>query len=200
MKLNKRAPHFGAMIKMLMVILIITIIFIPTVKCNKDIIITEVKKEETIEQPQDNIDDIKEDVDTKQPNPSTQKEKINTPHASTPAPTLEPTPINENPTSTATNYINLGSFKITAYCSCSKCCGQWSGGPTASGVMPQAGRTIAVDTNVIPFGTQVLIDGHTYIAEDTGGGIKGNRIDIFFASHQEALNWGIKYKDVSIIK
>ena len=52
------------------------------------------------------------------------------------------------------------------------------------------GRTIAVDPEVIPYGTKVLIDGHTYIAEDTGGAIKGNKIDIFVDSHQEAVNRG----------
>ena len=95
---------------------------------------------------------------------------------------------------------NMGQFKISAYCACKKCCGKWAGGNTASGTKPTAGRTIAVDTKVIPFGTKVIIDGHTYIAEDTGGAIKGNKIDIYFDSHQEALNWGIKYKDVSIIR
>jgi 3D (Asp-Asp-Asp) domain-containing protein len=95
---------------------------------------------------------------------------------------------------------NLGRFKITAYCACKKCCGKWAGGNTASGTKPTAGRTVAVDTSVIPFGTKVIIDGHTYIAEDTGSAIKGNRLDIFFDDHQEALNWGVRYKYVQIIK
>lgn len=95
---------------------------------------------------------------------------------------------------------SLEQFKITAYCACKKCCGKWAGGNTASGTKPTAGRTIAVDTSIIPFGTKVIIDGHTYIAEDTGGAIKGKRIDIFFDSHQKALEWGVKYKDVQIIK
>ena len=88
-------------------------------------------------------------------------------------------------------------FKITHYCNCVKCCGKWSGGPTASGAMPQAGRTIAVDKSVIPMGSEVLINGHIYIAEDTGGAIKGNRIDIYCASHQEALNLGVYDTEVS---
>lgn len=92
---------------------------------------------------------------------------------------------------------SLGKFKITAYCNCTKCCGKWAGGPTASGVMPKAGRTIAVDPKVIPLGTKVLIGGKTYVAEDTGGAIKGKRIDMYFASHSEALSWGVQYKSVS---
>ena len=100
--------------------------------------------------------------------------------------------------STVTSGAGLGKFKITAYCNCSKCCGKWAGGPTASGTMPQAGRTIAVDPKVIPLGSKVIIDGHTYIAEDTGSAIKGNKIDMYFDSHSEAMTWGVKYKNVSL--
>lgn len=81
----------------------------------------------------------------------------------------------------------LGTFTLTAYCSCRKCCGRWSGGPTASGAMPQAGRTIAVDKRVIPLGTKVYIEGYgEFIAEDTGSAIKGNRIDVYMESHNAA--------------
>lgn len=93
---------------------------------------------------------------------------------------------------------NLGQFKISAYCHCSKCCGK-SDGITATGVKATANRTIAVDPKVIPLGSKVIIDGKTYVAEDTGGNIKGNRIDMYFSSHQEALNWGIKYKNVTLV-
>ena len=88
------------------------------------------------------------------------------------------------------------NFEITGYCSCTICCGQWSGGPTASGVMPKANHTIAVDPDVIPLGTHVIINGKEYVAEDIGGAVKGNHIDIYFGSHQEALSWGKKYYDV----
>ncbi len=82
----------------------------------------------------------------------------------------------------------LGTFTLTAYCGCEICCGRWSGGPTASGVMPEAGRTIAVDTSVIPMGSRVYVEGlGEYVAEDTGSAIKGNRIDIYMDSHKEAL-------------
>lgn len=90
----------------------------------------------------------------------------------------------------------LGKFSATAYCNCSKCCGKWAGGPTASGAMPQAGRTIAVDPKVIPLGTKVIINGKTYTAEDTGSAIKGNRIDIYHSSHSSALQWGRRTVDV----
>lgn len=97
----------------------------------------------------------------------------------------------------------IGKFKITHYCICSKCCGKSPSHPnygvTASGKRAVPGRTIAVDTRVIPLGTKVVIDGHTYIAEDTGGAIKGNRIDICVSSHSEALRKGVRHS-VSVYK
>lgn len=95
--------------------------------------------------------------------------------------------------------VDLGEFKITAYCPCTKCCGQWAKGITSTGVTAQANRTIAVDPKVIPYGTTVLIDGNEYIAEDCGGAIKGKRIDIYFDTHQEALQWGVKHKEVEML-
>lgn len=89
----------------------------------------------------------------------------------------------------------LGTFKVTGYCSCSRCCGK-STGVTASGKVAKAGRTIAADTSKLPYGTKVVIDGHTYTVEDKGGAINGNRIDIFFSSHDKALQWGVRYCDV----
>ena len=79
----------------------------------------------------------------------------------------------------------------TAYCPCEKCCGK-SDGITATGVKAKAGRTIAVDPKVIPYGSEVIIDGRTYIAEDCGGAIDGSRVDIFFDDHTSALEFGVK--------
>lgn len=91
----------------------------------------------------------------------------------------------------------LGTFKLTAYCACEKCCGK-SDGITATGTKATANRTIAVDKTVIPYGTTVVINGNEYVAEDTGGAIKGNIIDIFFDDHEEALNFGVQYADVYV--
>lgn len=90
----------------------------------------------------------------------------------------------------------LGEFKLTAYCPCMKCCGK-TDGITATGTTATEGRTIAVDPRVIPYGSTVTIyfaDGtsHTYTAEDCGGGIKGNRLDIYFDDHQAALQFGVQ--------
>ena len=97
------------------------------------------------------------------------------------------------------NLTNLGEFKLTAYCPCSKCNGKWAGGITSTGVTAQAGRTIAVDPKVIPYGSHVVINGHEYVAEDCGGAIKNKRIDVYFDTHQEALDFGVKYTEVFMI-
>lgn len=86
-------------------------------------------------------------------------------------------------------YYTEITVTATAYCPCEKCCGK-SDGITATGTKATAARTIAVDPSVIPYGTNVIIDGVTYVAEDCGGAVKGNDIDIFFNTHEEALNFG----------
>ena len=88
-------------------------------------------------------------------------------------------------------------YRITAYCACEKCCGK-TDGITATGTIATEGRTIAVDPNVIPYGTEVIINGHTYIAEDCGGAINGNSIDMYFDSHEAALQWGVRYLEVVV--
>lgn len=82
------------------------------------------------------------------------------------------------------------TMMITHYCHCTKCNGaKWAYGPTASGVMPEAGRTVAVDKSVIPLGSEVKIGDTVYIAEDTG--VSGYHVDIFCDSHSEALSRGM---------
>lgn len=88
-------------------------------------------------------------------------------------------------------------YKITAYCSCAKCCGK-SNGITACGKKAKAGRTIAAPRG-FSFGTKLSINGKTYVVEDRGGAIKGNRIDMYVNSHSEALRWGVKYLPVKVI-
>ncbi|MBE5925005.1 MAG: hypothetical protein E7271_11190 [Lachnospiraceae bacterium] len=92
---------------------------------------------------------------------------------------------------------SLGKFVVTAYCTCKICCGIYSGhNRTASGTVPTSNRTIAVDTDVIPFGTRVVINGQVYVAEDRGSAIVGKRIDMFFMTHAEATRWGKKTVEV----
>ena len=95
-------------------------------------------------------------------------------------------------------YIEV-TATLTAYCPCVKCCGK-SDGITASGTQATAGRTVAVDTRLIPYRTEISIDGKTYVAEDCGGKVKAYTIDVFFNSHEEALNFGRQTKIVKSYK
>lgn len=90
----------------------------------------------------------------------------------------------------------LGSFKLTAYCSCPICCGLWSGGPTASGEMPTEDHTVAMAG--LPFGTELIINGQVYTVEDRG--TPYGHVDIYMKDHQEALQFGVQYADVYIKK
>lgn len=91
---------------------------------------------------------------------------------------------------------NTKIFKVTAYCSCAKCCGKTTG-ITASGTKATAGRTIAT-SGQFAFGTKLIINGQEYTVEDRGGAIQGNRIDVYMNSHAEALAWGVKYLPVQV--
>ena len=84
--------------------------------------------------------------------------------------------------------VSLGEYRISAYCPCEKCCLK-SDGITASGTQATAGRTAAM--NGVPFGTKIVIDGHEYTIEDRGGGLGSKIIDIYFDTHEEALNSGL---------
>ena len=99
------------------------------------------------------------------------------------------------PTTTASTSGTI--YKITAYCSCAKCCGK-TNGITAMGTKAIAGRTVAASSK-FSFGTKLNINGHTYTVEDRGGAINGNKIDIYVNSHAEALAWGVRYLPVSVV-
>ena len=92
----------------------------------------------------------------------------------------------------------LGTYKITYYCACSKCCGK-STGITASGAKATPGVTIAAPSS-FSFGTKLSINGNVYTVQDRGGAINGNRLDIFVGSHQEALNKGVTYAEVYLVE
>lgn len=98
-------------------------------------------------------------------------------------------------------YLISDDFKLTHYCHCALCCGK-TGQPTASGRMPELGVTVGVDPKLIKLGSYLRIEipdgngGYTVYrakarADDTGGAVKGNKIDVFVGSHQEALNLGV---------
>jgi 3D (Asp-Asp-Asp) domain-containing protein len=105
------------------------------------------------------------------------------------------------------DYISLGEYKLTSYCACEKCCGYWAtirsldedGNPivyTASGAIARQGVTVAADTDVLPFGTVLLIGGEEFIVQDVGGGVQGKQIDIYFEEHRAAVEFGVRYETI----
>ena len=93
-------------------------------------------------------------------------------------------------------------MRVTAYCPCPKCCGEYSDGVTACGHKIQPGDVFVAADKRYSFRTEMVIprynDGQPVKVLDRGGAIQGNRLDVFFASHQEALEWGVRYLDVKV--
>lgn len=105
--------------------------------------------------------------------------------------------------------VEYVTLEATGYCKCGECCGWrrnlllqpvYAYGPmegekkkigeTASGTKAKKG-TVAADTNVFPFGTRMRIPGYgDGVVEDRGGAIQGDKIDLFFKTHKQALEWG----------
>lgn len=116
--------------------------------------------------------------------------------ATTEEPQAQGTTIIEEPEPQEPEWIEV---EATAYCPCKKCCGKWAlNRPngvvyTASGAIAQEGVTIAADWSVFPVGTVVFIEGYgTRTVQDKGAAVKGNAIDVYFESHEEALVFGRK--------
>lgn len=86
----------------------------------------------------------------------------------------------------------------TAYCPCSDCCGKCDG-ITSTGVKAEEGRTCAADPSVFPYGTRLMINDHIYTVEDCGGAVKGCHVDIFYADHASALEFGRKTVYLEVI-
>lgn len=113
--------------------------------------------------------------------------------------TPEPEQVTTEAETAETEPLYLGVYTCTAYCSCPACCGEYSSGYTASGTLATEGRTVAC--NSLPIGTRLLIDGHEYTVEDTGYTPYGDAwIDIFFDSHEAALNFGVQQKEVFLLE
>lgn len=93
-------------------------------------------------------------------------------------------------------YTKAISVKATAYS---------NDGITSTGVRTVRNSdgysSVAVDPRVIPYGTRLYIPGYGFgIAQDCGGAIKGNRIDVYLDSEHEAMNWGVQWMDIYILK
>ncbi len=109
-------------------------------------------------------------------------------------------------TGNAQTHARTLRMMVTAYCPCAKCCGPNARGVTASGrsVSYNGGRFVAADTSVHPFGTRLQIPG--YGADlpveviDRGGAIKGNRLDVYFPTHEQAIEWGRQWVNVTVVE
>lgn len=93
-------------------------------------------------------------------------------------------------------------MRVTAYCPCTKCCGEDAAGITANGHKIQRGDTFVAADRKFAFGTEMIIPGYNngrpVKVLDRGGAIRGDKLDAFFHSHQAALEWGVQYLDVQV--
>lgn len=92
--------------------------------------------------------------------------------------------------------VYLGEFEVTGYCGCDICCGKKEVKLTKMETVPKPGYTVAADPEVIPLGSYIVVDGVTYRVEDIGHAVKGKSLDIFFADHQEAIEFGRQERSV----
>lgn len=97
--------------------------------------------------------------------------------------------------------IDMGTFKLTAYCPCEECSEGW-GRKTYSGKLATANHTVAADLSVMNIGDKITINGEEFVVEDKGGGVKGDHLDIYFDTHEEVEAFnngkGIAYGNVLI--
>ena len=100
------------------------------------------------------------------------------------------------PYQTAT--CHLGTFTVRAYTQYQR---PGTGRrKTATGTVPMVGRTVAVDPHVIPLGSKLHIEGvGERIAEDSGGSIKGKKLDLFLPSVEHCRRFGVRLRDVQVI-
>ena len=93
---------------------------------------------------------------------------------------------------------------VTAYSPDAQSCGESADGITASGysVWTNGMKMVAADTSVLPFGTMLSIPGYDNAnvvpVLDRGGAIKGNRLDVLFPTHEQAMHWGTQRLEVTI--
>ncbi len=94
-------------------------------------------------------------------------------------------------------------MRVTAYCSCRRCCGRNSDRKTASGHKIKRGDTFVSADRRYPFGTEMIVPGYNNSklvkVLDRGRVIRGNRLDVFFDSHRKARKWGVKYLPIKVL-
>ena len=96
----------------------------------------------------------------------------------------------------------LGAFRITGYCPCETCCGEWAKNRpilgdreivlTSCGAIAREGITVSADPDVIPLGSKLYIEGYgVRVTQDTGSAVKGRVIDLYFDRHEDAMINGV---------
>jgi len=109
---------------------------------------------------------------------------------------------NPGPTPLQSGEWQTVQMRVTAYCPCEKCCGKYSNGQTACGHKIRPGDAFVAADKEYSFGTEIIIPGYENAEPvkilDRGGAIRGNRLDVFFGSHEEALKWGVRYLNVKV--
>ncbi len=106
-----------------------------------------------------------------------------------------------NDTDEATEGEAEGSaiYTVTAYCPCEICCGKWSDGHFANG-QEVSFPAIAAPSN-IPFGTKIHVPGYGVAkVKDRGGAIKGNKLGVYFPTHEQAKQWGKQELKCEVLK
>jgi 3D (Asp-Asp-Asp) domain-containing protein len=109
---------------------------------------------------------------------------------------------NSEPKSEPSNDWQTVRMRVTGYCPCVKCCGKYADGITASGHKIQPSEAFVAADKRYAFGTEMIIEGYNdgkpIKVLDRGGAIQGDKLDVFFHTHQEALEWGVRYIDVKV--
>lgn len=164
--------------------------------------VTKQQSEEQLKSIQEQVNNTKSsitDVQTKVDNTSKEVNNIKTTSRGGLTTRQTNTTNNNQTTTSSTNTTDYIAFTATGYCPCSKCCGK-TNGITAMGTKATQGKTVAMSSKYA-FGTKVEIKGMgTYTVEDRGGAIQGNKIDIYFNTHSQALAFGRKTVYLKIIK
>jgi 3D (Asp-Asp-Asp) domain-containing protein len=153
----------------------------------------------TVAAPKEEVSTPKVEVAAPKEEASAPKESVSTPKESAPAPKEDVSKPKESASTTKVTGSKVVTVEATAYTASCKGCS----GVTATGINliknPNT-KVISVDPNVIPLGSKVYVEGYgEAIAGDTGGAIKGKRIDVFIANKQDAINFGRKQVKVTIL-
>jgi len=127
--------------------------------------------------------------------------------AAMPMPATPPTPRETSPAKDPAPSEGQGEWttvrmRVTAYCACPICCGKNADGYTACMHKIRPGDTFVAADKKYAFGTEMIVpgynDGRPVFVKDRGRLITGDRLDVFFDSHETALQWGVRYLDVQI--